>query len=282
MKTDATEELDRWKQIAEEHAFSVRQVAAQRARHFEVLNLAGRIIDKQSSSGMASALAGFFGTSDAANTRIGKILQAVESSPSQFLQDIFCLLIARGKKDGFFVEFGACDGALISNTILLEREFGWRGILSEPAPSWHEKLRANRKCIIETRCVWSRSGEQLEFAELAGDQYMTQSGLSDTISKNETISKHYKVDTISLLDLLREHKAPAHIDMLSVDTEGSEFEILNAFPFGQYTFGFICVEHHTPEQELPIKALLESAGYTQILRNVSGHDGFYILKNAVV
>jgi hypothetical protein len=64
--------------------------------------------------------------------------------------------------------------------------------------------------------------------------------------------------------------------MLSVDTEGSEFAILESFPFNEYTFGFICVEHHQKEQEIPIKGLLEAAGYKQVLRSISGHDGFYV------
>ncbi|MEA2989895.1 MAG: hypothetical protein QOG83_2606 [Alphaproteobacteria bacterium] len=38
------------------------------------------------------------------------------------------------KTSGYFVEFGATDGSNLSNTYLLERDFGWHGILAEPNP----------------------------------------------------------------------------------------------------------------------------------------------------
>jgi FkbM family methyltransferase len=278
MENMIEQELEKWKEIAEGHAFSVRQLTAQRARLFEVFKLAGRVAafdDEVQTQSLWGCLRSLLQPLRRNEGRLSVVLSAIENCESQFMQDIICLLLARGKKDGFFVEFGACDGILISNTQLLERQFGWKGILSEPVPSWHQRLRKNRKCIIDTRCVWAESGKKISFGEFANDEYMTQSGIIDT-GFNNNISKQYEVDTISLGDLLREHKAPSHIDMLSVDTEGSEFKILEAFPFENYTFGFICVEHHQPEQEVPIKNLLESSGYKQILRSVSGHDGFYV------
>ena len=39
----------------------------------------------------------------------------------------------------------------------------------------------------------------------------------------------YKVNTISLEDLLEKYKAPTIIDYMSIDTEGSEYEILKKF-----------------------------------------------------
>jgi predicted O-methyltransferase YrrM len=129
--------------------------------------------------------------------------------------------------------------------------------------------------VIETRCVWSESGQQIEFAEFVGDDYKTQSGILEESGNSLTPSSRYSVETISLFDMLREHGAPTHIDFISIDTEGSELDILKVFPFDKYSFGFIAVEHHTPEQEAAIKGLLEGAGYKQILRSISGHDGFY-------
>ena len=56
----------------------------------------------------------------------------IKNTKSQINQDIFVLYTLNWKRNGFFVEFGATDGMDLSNTYLLEKDFGWRGILSEP------------------------------------------------------------------------------------------------------------------------------------------------------
>ncbi|HMP30954.1 MAG TPA: FkbM family methyltransferase, partial [Saprospiraceae bacterium] len=82
--------------------------------------------------------------------------------------------------------------------------------------------------------------------------------------------------TISLVDLLDEYNAPLEIDFLSIDTEGSEFDILNCFNFEKYTFKVIVVEHnYTPNRE-KIKNLLESKRYKRVLMNVSQWDDWYL------
>ncbi len=67
-------------------------------------------------------------------------LNSGKNSRSQFKQDVFALMVNKFKEDGYFVEFGATNGFDISNTYILEKQFGWRGILAEPAKMWQEKL----------------------------------------------------------------------------------------------------------------------------------------------
>ena len=53
---------------------------------------------------------------------------------------LWILYLLDKKKNGFFVEFGACDGLHFSNTLLLEKSFGWKGILAEPNRAYQKKL----------------------------------------------------------------------------------------------------------------------------------------------
>jgi hypothetical protein len=215
----------------------------------------------------------------------GKGLSATEarkiykSSKSQLGQDLLGLISSGAKHNRFFVEFGAADGVALSNSYLLEKEFGWSGILCEPSRSWHEDLKRNRSCIVDTRCVYSRTGEQISFSEnyigeLSG---ITEFNGDDHHGLLDRTTTSYQVETISLLDLLKQHNAPKHIEFLSVDTEGSEFEILNAFDFSQYTFGAICVEHNYLENRPKVKQLLEARGYRQVYPELSDFDDWFVL-----
>ena len=128
----------------------------------------------------------------------GKGRSALESK-SQLKQDIFVLLETNFKTDGFFVEFGATDGINLSNTFLLEKEFHWDGILAEPNTQWHKDLKNNRSAKIETNCVWSKSGETLNFMELEDKEFSTIEEFSDN-DDHKRSSKRFiksKVKTIS-------------------------------------------------------------------------------------
>ena len=84
------------------------------------------------------------------------------------------------------------------------------------------------------------------------------------------------VDTVSLNDLLAEHGAPASIDYLSVDTEGSEFDILETFDFAKYQVRVITVEHNfKPDARESIQRLLESNGFRREFEIFSKGDDWY-------
>lgn len=195
-------------------------------------------------------------------------------SKSQIRQDLFVLAALNFKRKGFFVEFGATDGVNLSNTHILEKVFGWEGILAEPATCWHEKLKTNRNTPTSTKCVWSRSGEKILFNEVA------ELSTIDTFTESDWHDRHagqrYEVETISLNDLLDQYNAPREIDYLSIDTEGSEFDILDNLDWNKYSFNVITCEHNFTSQREKIFDLLTSHGYTRVLKELSQFDDWYI------
>lgn len=186
-------------------------------------------------------------------------------SHSQLGQDLEVVKFYDNKQDGFFIEVGASDGLQLSNTYLLETKYNWKGICCEPIPKNFEKLvknRPNSTCYKEA--VYSESGLTLIFDIANGMDLL--SGISEhidahksTVNRNKT---SIEVKTITLLDVLDNANAPSFIEYMSLDTEGSEFEILKNFDFEKYTFGLIDVEHNFIEpRRTEIKNLLLSKGY---------------------
>ena len=203
-------------------------------------------------------------------------------SEAQLFQDLFVIEKTNFKKNGFFVEFGATNGKSLSNTYVLEKSFEWDGILAEPARVWHNDLRKTRNCKIDTRCVWSASGATIDFREIPKHPQIS------TIEKFKNADSHsnkrekanlYSVESISLNDLLNFHSAPRNIDYISIDTEGSEYDILENFNFDTYEVQIFTIEHsYTKEKREKIFQLLSNRGYERVNVDWSDFDDWYVLK----
>jgi len=206
----------------------------------------------------------------------------LRASKSQICQDVFvaCQLSLWKKTSAnrYFVEFGATDGITMSNTYIFEKRFGWNGLLIEPARVWKDRLIANRSSDFDFRCVFNSTGQKVEFNESENAVYSTIQNFSkiDTHAQKRISGGKYVVETVTLNDVLENHNAPKIIDYLSIDTEGSEFTILNSVDFNTWSFKVITVEHnYTPHRAL-IYELLTLNGYKRVLENISFMDDWYV------
>jgi FkbM family methyltransferase len=208
-----------------------------------------------------------------------KALAQPAGSQAQVSQDLFVLLALKDRRNGYFVEVGVGTGEILSNTCMLERSCGWTGILAEPNPVFHESIRTHRKAILDTRAVFSQSGQQVEFlCETSGEL----SGLVKTIDRRNPKGAHniINVTTVTLTDLLFEHGAPAVIDYISIDTEGSEFDILQGLDFSRFRPLILTIEHADDWAKLEkIKGLLAHEGYSHVLAPLSQFDAFFVHKS---
>ena len=199
-------------------------------------------------------------------------------SYSQIGQDLEVVKFYNKKNNGFFIEVGASDGILYSNTYLLEKQYNWKGICCEPIPQKFRELVKNRPNSICCReAVYSQSGLTLTF-DISNNNHLL-SGIAKHIDKYKAYVDLKKtvirVQTITLLDVLDKAKAPSFIEYMSLDTEGSELEILKHFDFKKYTFGLIDLEHNFIEpQRTEMRNLLLSNGY--IYKGENKWDDMYI------
>jgi len=189
-----------------------------------------------------------------------------QKAVSQLGQDLWVLEETDYKREGFFVEFGATDGVLLSNTWLLEREFGWKGICAEPNPKFFEQLKKNRGCDVSDAYIGGHTGATVEF--ILSDAYGGSSEYAaddQHAAKREAYRQAGQVMTmvaVSLNDFLEQHGVPRDIDYISIDTEGSEYEILSTFPFDQWRVRLFTIEHNFTERRKDIRRLMEQNGYT--------------------
>jgi FkbM family methyltransferase len=168
-----------------------------------------------------------------------------------------------GLRGGFYVEAGACGGLRGSASYVLEREFAWQGICVEPGDKYFEILRQKRACAKDNRCLADRSGDIVEFLSYPDDP--ARSGIKslnkndDWAARNNAEGVTSTKETVTLADLLDEHRAPAIVHYLCLDVEGAERHILEPFDFdGPHRILALSVEGSKCDN------LLGSRGYVQV------------------
>ena len=132
-----------------------------------------------------------------------------------------------GTQSGSFVELGAYDGVTHSNSYMLERCFGWRGVLIEASPSNFQRLlkagRTKSKLVHSAVCK-EESIDGLEFADAGrsnSDAVAQTSGSLQTISRAKRaiareLNRTVRVPCKPLKAILAEHGL-TKVDFLSLD-----------------------------------------------------------------
>jgi len=180
---------------------------------------------------------------------------------SQFEQDKYLNEnIFKNKSNGVFVDVGAYDGIVASNTYFFEKELGWNGICIEPNLESYNKLVKNRNCINLNVCAYSENIEVM-FLELCGRGLDIFSGLNECYDKRhfdyvsgEINKKIYennndyniKVKPIkarTLTSILSEY-GYNKIDFCCIDTEGSELNVLRGIDFSVFDINVIILENN--------------------------------------
>lgn len=200
---------------------------------------------------------------------------------SQYGQDAFVVDLFGGKRDGVFVDIGANDGVSLSNSYVLERQYGWSGLLVEPHASTFEKLVGSRSSRAVQACAAPDDGV-VRFSQIEGGANML-SGVSSLYSRRHrrrvarALRKQgghlSEVEVPAVrIDRLVEEMGFARVDYLSVDTEGGERAIVDAIDLDRFEVGCISMENNS--QDTSVREYMAGRGYR--LATILGCDELYV------
>jgi hypothetical protein len=162
--------------------------------------------------------------------------EKIERNYSQVYQDMFTLAMLNGKKNGTYLEVGSADPMLGSNTLLLEQNYGWKGIGIEYKQEFVNRHIEHRK--------------------------------NPVLCQDATKTNYSK--------LLKELAVDGVVDYLQLDCEPSKttFDILLMIPFEDYKFAVISYEHDhyvdvSRQYRTKSRRYLQAMGYKLVVNDVS-------------
>jgi FkbM family methyltransferase len=167
---------------------------------------------------------------------------------------------------GFFVEAGAFDGYVQSNTYYLERFRGWTGVLIEPIPQLYRIARKERPASRLFNCalVAPEQGGRPVRMHYAGTMSIVAGARGDRRADAAYLGTAlmfprdgYQVEVPgrTLSDVLDEAGAP-EVDLLSLDLEGFEPQALAGLDLERHAPRFILVEVQDDERRRAVTARL--------------------------
>jgi FkbM family methyltransferase len=210
---------------------------------------------------------------------------------SQMGQDMFLnRWFFKNRRPGFFIDVGAFDGILGSNTSYFEKHLQWTGIAFEPNPSAFEVLRATRSCRLIQGCAYHHDG-QVPFlalserkqhkgtesrpprsllsmvldsshggAMLSGiPEHMDQVQRAEWAQKAMNLNQILATVPCHRIDTVLNELGVNIVDYLSIDVEGAELEVLRGIDFGRVQVNVIGVEHSDRFPE--VYGLLTTSGF---------------------
>jgi len=181
------------------------------------------------------------------------------------------------RKNGFFVECGAYDGELYSNTVFFELKRNWTGLLLEVSQVHFQGiLTRNRHTYSLNSCLspirapkYFRYQEVPLFAGLLDYQEKAHTaGVKAKFNPQTKVFMPICYPLYSIMLALGRNR----IDFLSLDVEGAELPILRTIPFDKIYIEIIVAEYYVMnspnDTERKIKEFREFFASTKLYKEI--------------
>ncbi|XP_068246343.1 protein Star-like [Palaemon carinicauda] len=188
---------------------------------------------------------------------------------------------------GFFIEAGALDGQYLSNTLHLEKEYGWTGLLVEPNPSsYNELLKKNRRCYSSNTCLavtpypkemvleMMDTREQAATSQamwvIRGGSFLQEGAGRAQMYQANTHLRTYAVAQCFPFITYWKALNLTKVDLFSLDVEGAEQQILSTIPWDSMDIKTLILEHYgsSSEMDKDFVESIETKGYSLYDYNV--------------
>lgn len=205
-----------------------------------------------------------------------------QAGEQQFIMDFFERYT--GPHGNIYVDVGAYDGVTNSNTLKLQ-QLGWGGVCIEPNPTAFADLVKNRQTLNDTwifldntACVGDPTIQKVQFTVF--DEIPQFSSISP--SPEKTLSEAWALGVLHnpyqievnawTLDDILDYCTPLcpslrkhGISFLSIDTEGTEMDVLKGFSIHRWYPRLVCIENNDPRNE-ELDSYMEICGYPVAIR----------------
>ena len=185
-------------------------------------------------------------------------------------------------KNGFFIEVGAHDGVFQSNTLNLEKNLGWTGVLIEPSLNAYLECLKNRPKSICINLALTSFEQYAKKEFIYGD--FNSSPMSSVATNRSGFSKFENIKnylsgitkkklrpvSTAPLQLIVDKIGIEKVDFFSLDVEGFEYEVLKGINFNQCRPKYILIEVREIQKKI-IFDLMLSLNYN-FLENISNFN----------
>ena len=199
-------------------------------------------------------------------------------SYSQFNEDLFIDLLFTSKEKGFYMDIGANDPTFNSNTKRFYDK-GWSGINVDPDSDFLNKFNISRQRDINLNVGVGTNKGKLIFYQVVGDSTISSfhKEIAEKISvMHKRLIRELNVDVLRLTDIYENYVKDIQIDFMSIDTEGSDLEVLKSNNWDKFRPTVIMVE--IDNQYKTITEYMTRNSYFLIFNN--SHNAIFLDSNS--